>query len=218
MQRIVSLRQSLSPNLWSKLIDGILSVIILCLTWMVIAICIYPIESVFGMPGLLIYILGLLSVAMYSLQQSLVQRKSEPTRAWFGIAAGVICWAVIWISTHVGASLEFPATIIFLIMVGLIVILFWRTIFTIGPRFFSLALLLSWVGYAVMTALSLLAERSQIFMFFFQIAGYLALLCAILLTGWMILKSQRRIHQIIAALAIWFLLTVAIYVFLGLMV
>src|SRR5512133_1046592 len=91
-----------SKEWWSKLNDGILAAAILMLTWMTVVLAIRPISVLFGPPGLLIYVLGLLAVAMFSLQQALVPGRADVIRAWYGMAGGILAWAVVEVTSYLG--------------------------------------------------------------------------------------------------------------------
>ncbi len=86
MQREWQFLPELSREWRSKLFDGVLATVVLCLTWLIVTITIRPVEVAFGAPGLLVYALGLVAAALYGLQQALSRAHSEPTRAWFGMA------------------------------------------------------------------------------------------------------------------------------------
>lgn len=198
----------------SKLVDGVLAAVVLYLTWLIVAITLEPIKVAFGAPGLLVYVLGLMAVALYALQQSLSHQHSEPTRAWFGLAGGFLAWAVVSISGRLGLPVEKAAGAILYIMVALIVVLLWRVL-PIGPRFFGLAFLLNWLGSIIMHAGKVLAQFSPVFDLLYRATGYLAILFGVLGLGWILFFSQRRIERIAGALGLWFLASLAVYVFWG---
>ena len=89
----------------------------------------------FGRSGLLVYILGLMGIAMFSLQRSLVSRYSETARAWYGMAGGLRAWSVI----EIGAVLDNrpvsgAATMVVLMMGALVTVLLWRPHLPQGAR------------------------------------------------------------------------------------
>ncbi len=201
---------------WSRLIDGILASAILVLTWLTIALSVRPISVIFGPPGLLVYVLGLLAVAMYALQHALTPRRSVTARAWFGITGGFLAWSVVEVSGYLGVPVT-PrlAGLVLLIMAALIVGLLWRTVLPVGARFFSLMFLLNWTEHALMHFQETLAGFSPIFKLTYRATAYLALIGAVLVLAWILFQSRRRIDRISAALTVWFLVSLAIYVFRG---
>ena len=85
-------QDSSEPTHWrrdlrSKILDGLLPALVLYLLLMLILFGLKPIQAFFGGPGLLVYVIGLLGVAMFSLQRSLMTSMSESARAWYGMAA-----------------------------------------------------------------------------------------------------------------------------------
>ncbi len=201
---------------WSKLTDGILTSGILILIWMMVALAIRPISVIFGPPGLLIYALGLLAVAMFSLQQALVPGRIDITRAWYGLAGGFLAWSVVEVISYLGVPImPSMAGMVLLIMVALIVWLLWRTVLPVGVRFFSLTLLLNWAEHVFMRIEEVLANMSPVFQLLYRATGFLAVFAAFMALGWILFQSRRRIQRISAALTIWFLLSLALYVFRG---
>jgi hypothetical protein len=205
-----------NPEWWSKLTDGILAASVLILIWLMIALAVRPITLVFGPPGMLIYVLGLLAVAMFSLQQALVPGRLDTTRAWYGIAGGFLAWSVTEVSIYLGVPLM-PnlAGLVPLIMVALIVTLLWRPVLPIGARFFSLTFLLNWSEHVFMRIEEMLASYSPIFELLYRATAYVALACVLLVLCWIVFQTRRRIQRISGALAIWFLISLALYVFRG---
>jgi hypothetical protein len=214
MQRELHAFPEINHELRSKLIDGVLSAVILCLMWLVVALSIRPVEVAMGRPGLLIYVLGLMAIAVLCLQQAQGIRRSEPAQAWYGMAGGFLAWAVASVSEYFGLPVQNSAGLILLIMVSLIVAQLWRVL-PIGARFFGAAFLLNWLGTLVMILGEMLAKLSPILTFLYRATGYLALLLALLGLGWVLFSSKRRIERITGALGIWFLLSLALLIFQG---
>lgn len=211
-----SLQVATSRDLWSKLTDGLLAALILYLLWLLVALSIRPIEARFGQPGLLVYTLSVLAVSMYALQHSIFQRHSETTRAWYGIAGGVLAWSVVQVTTFLGApTLVNTGAIILIIMVALIFMLLWRASMPLGMRFFGLTLLMNWAELLLMQMQASLSALSPIFALTFRLTGYTALFGIVLAVGYILSYSQRRIQRVSAALAIWFFASLALYVFWG---
>jgi len=60
-----------------------------------------------------------------------------------------------------------------------------------------------------------LAAFSPVFHLAYRATGFLAIIAALLAIGWILFKSRRRMQRISAALTIWFLFSLALYVFRG---
>jgi hypothetical protein len=201
---------------WSKLSDGILAIAALTLLWMVVPLAARPIKTLFGLPGLLIYALGMLAISMLCLQQSIVSRHSDATRAWFGTAGGFLAWGVVAVSSYLGVPvLPSLAGILLLVMVALIVILLWRNILPVGVRFFSLGLLFNWAGQIFILIQEWLARHSPIFALSFRATAVVAAIGTISGIAWILFRSRRRLQRVSGALGIWFLVSLVIYVIQG---
>lgn len=199
---------------WSKLTDGLLPALILILLWRTISLAVAAIDAQFGMPGLLIYGLGLLAISMFSLQQALLARHSETLRAWYGIVGGFLAWSVAEVCAHLGLPiLPSLAGVLMLIMVGLIVALLWRSVFPLGVRFFSLTLLLNWSAFIFIQVQEWLASRSPIFLLSMRVTGVAAVFAALLTVGWILFQSRRRVQRVSGALVVWFLITLVFFTF-----
>lgn len=199
---------------WSKLTDGVLAVIVLVLLWVMVALVVQPIRVMFGLPGLLIYVLGLLATAMFALQQSISASHSETTRIWYGIVGGFLAWSVADVTTYLGIPLMPNISgVILLIMVALIVALLWRNILPNGVRFFSLTLLLNWTERVILSLQDWLAGISPVFTLSFRVAGALAGFFALLMFAWILFRTRRRVQRVVGALMVWFLISLVVYIF-----
>ncbi len=217
MERLLSMK--FSPNnreWWSKLTDGILTAVLMILVWLTVLLVIRPISLMFGTPGLLICVLALLAGAMAALQQALVPGRGDITRAWFGMAGGFLSWSVVEVNSYLGVPiLPNLAGMLLLVMVILIVTLLWRSVLPLGARLFSLVFLLNWTAHDFMRIQGVLAGLSPIFQLIYRATGYLAIFVLILVLGWMLFQSRRRLQRVSAALLIWFLFTISVYAFSG---
>lgn len=214
MQREWKRIPHLSRDWRSKLVDGMLSSFVLYMTWLLVALTIDPLRASFGRPGLLVYVLGLIAVSIYALQQALVSQRSDPTKAWFGTTGGFLAWAVISVSENFGLPVEKSASLILIILVSLILVVLWRVLPT-GPRFFGLAFVLNWLGSILMHSGKVLAAVSPVFTLLYRATGYISILFVVLVSIWILFLSRRRIERVSGALGLWFFISLALYVFRG---
>jgi hypothetical protein len=199
---------------WSKIADGLAAAGLITLLWFTVTLVIRPIQNQLGQPGLLVYGLGLLAISMFSLQQSLVPRRGETSRAWFGIAGGLLAWSVARVTAEMGVPiLPSLAGVIQLMMAGLIVFLLWRSVLPLGARFFSLTFLLSWSAYIFLAIHTYLAQLAPFFAVLLRVLGVAAGFLTLLLVAWILFQTRRRIQRISGALAVWFLITVMVEIF-----
>lgn len=198
---------------WSKFTDGILAALIMVLVWETITLVIPPIENSLGKPGLLVYALGLLAVAMASFQQALFSHHNEIMRARLGIAGGFFAWAVAEVSSVLGLPI-FPnlAGMVIFMMVTLIIGLLWRVL-PLGARFFSLVLILNWMEYIFLSIQQSLAPLSPVLSLSFRAVGIGAVFLAVLVIGWILFRTRRRMQRVSGAVALWFLIGLAARIF-----
>jgi hypothetical protein len=193
----------LRRDLRSKILDGLLPAVVLYLLLMLILFGLGPIRALFGGPGLLVYVLGLLGVAMFSLQRSLALGLSETTRAWYGMAGGVLAWAVVQISGMLEPATELGLReVVLLILVALVGALLWRQSLPLGVRFFWITFCANWSGSLFLFFLERVADWSPVLTLLYRLTGYAAAMACTLVVAWMLLRSQRRIQRIWASLVI----------------
>jgi hypothetical protein len=197
---------------WSKLTDGVLLAVILLLLWMTISLTIRPINAMFGAPGLLLFVLGLMAVSMYTLQQSIISRQPDTHRAWFGIAGGFLAWSVVLITSQMGVPI-FPnlASMLLLVLMALVVAILWRSVLPQGVRFFFLTFLMNWVGYIYAGVQEWILPISPVFTPVRLVIGALFSLAILYVLGWIFFRSRRRLHRISGGLMLWFLISMVIY-------
>jgi hypothetical protein len=208
---------STEQNDWlSRLTDSVLVVAILFLICQIINTAFPPVFRIFGQPGMLLSVLGLLAVSMFALQQSLILKLSEPARAWFGITGGLLAWAVVYNSAKInGNNLANFSSIIIMMMVVLMMLLLWKSMFPLGLRFFSLTLVFNWAVFIIMTVFGQMAEYSPIFFLLYKVTAAVSVIAGVIVFGWVLFQARQRIQRIRGALLIWFLISIALYVYRG---
>jgi hypothetical protein len=203
----------LKQDLLSKLIDGLLAALFLLLLTVVVDIFVRPINQQFGSPGLLVYTLAILALSVFTLDRSLNTGLPETTRGWYGLVGGMLAWAVAVFSLKMAmVDVLGDANILLFILLALVVATLWRRVLPIGSKFFSLALLLSWIGQYFQTKMSIIDQFLPSLAGSFNWESYLAVLAVIATFFWLFFYSDRRLKRLWAALWIWFFLAVLIYV------
>ena len=113
---------SLRYDFRSKLYDGLLPFVALLLLGALVELGLRPVVWMWGEIVLLVLGLGLMAVAMFSLQRGLAQRMVEATRGWYGMAAGLLAWRVLDIAGLLsGAEKSSLGSILALVLAGLVV-------------------------------------------------------------------------------------------------
>ena len=140
---------------------------------------------------------------------------TDTIRAWYGIAGGFLAWSVVAVSSHLGGGEE-PnhVSVVLLMLSTLIFFQIWRFL-PVGARFFCLSFFLNWTETVVMRGQAALAPQSPIFTLIYRLTGYAAVLAAVLVLGWILFHTRKRIQRINGALALWFMISLALYVFRG---
>lgn len=200
-------------DLRSKLIDGLLTALLLLLLTIVVVFFVAPINRQFGYPGLLVYTLILLALSAYTLDRSLNTRLPETTRAWYGLIGGMLAWNVAVFSSRMALSdLLSDAYLLIFILLTLIVITLWHRVFPISVKFFSQALLLSWLCQYLQSKAVIMDQFLKSLTGSFNWVSYLAILGVMGTLFWLFFYSDRRIKRMWGALWIWFFLAMLVYV------
>lgn len=202
-------------DLSSKFIDGLIPALILYLLNVLVLMTTPPLDQYFGGTGLLVFVVGLVAVAMFSLQRALVSRSSEVARAWYGMAGGLLAWWVIEASSRLeNRSLVSLTSFMVLIMASLMTGLLWRPILPLGARFF-MASLLGLAGVRVVIVfLHPFSDWSPVLRLLYIGLGIGFIVALIGVMAWMFLFSERRIQRMGAALSMALLAIGTFYLFL----
>lgn len=203
-------------DLSSKFFDGILPVFVLYLVWQTTLLPVGILYHRFGGPGLMVYALGLIAVAVYSFQRGLSTRIAETTRGWYGMASGLLAWAATEFTSMISQeSLSDLDTAIPLLLAILITALLWRQYLPAGARFFLTTYLSNGAGHILITFFRLLAGTSPAASLFYLIMGYAAIALALGGLGWILFFSERRLQRMWAALVVLMTASAAVYIFWG---
>ena len=202
-------------DLTSKFVDGLIPAFILYLLNVLILMTIGPLDRFFGGTGLLVFVIGLVAVAMFSLQRALWSRSSEVARAWYGMAGGLLAWWVIEASSLLeNRPLVGLASFVVLIMASLMTGLLWRPFLPLGARFF-MASLLGLAGERVaIVFLHPFSGWSPVVRLLYIGLGIGLIVALIGVMAWMFLFSERRIQRMGAALSMALLAIGVFYLFL----
>ncbi len=206
-------------ELRSKLVDGLLTPLVLVLLSVLLALLVRPIEIIFQRPGLLIYTIILLAFAILSLERCVVPRYSDVVRAGWGIVGGVLTWAVIEMSNLIGVrGLTSETGMISMVLVGLVIGVLWRKVLPLGVKFFSIALLGGWVGHLGLYYINLVVIMNSI-----ESSSGTYPILGIALSGlsmvailWNFLQSKSRLSRLWAGMILWMCIMLLIYIFRGL--
>lgn len=205
-------------ELRSKLIDGLLTPLVLVLLSVLLALLIRPIDIIFQRPGLLIYTIILLAFAILSLERCVVARYPEPVRAIWGIVGGVFTWGVIEMSNFIGVrGLTSETGMVSMVLVGLIVGVLWRKVLPSGVKFFAVALLGGWVGHMGLYYTNLVVSMNSVESSYsaYPIIGLVVLGLSLIILLWIFVQSKSRLSRLWGAMFFWMCIMLLIYIFRG---
>jgi len=153
---------------------------------------------------------------MFALQHSIQEKNSHILRAWYGIAAGFLCWVVTEISMLLGTPLfPWPGGVVIIIMVALVFYILWINGLPFGVKFFTAVFFLNWATHLFVELQEFFAFDSPVFTLTYRITGYAAGLGIFLTLGYILFNSKRRIERVCASVLVWFLFSLVIYIFRG---
>jgi hypothetical protein len=104
---------------------------------------------------------------------------------------------------------------VLLLMTAMVLAVLWRHVLPVGVKFFGITLVLNWAEHVLMHIQETLSGMSPIFTLTYRMTGYAAILGAVFTFGYIVFHSKQRIQRISAALLLWFLCSLALYVFRG---
>lgn len=205
-----------SENQKSIVVDGLLLIVVLTLLSLLLNLLIAPIQSIFGISGLLVYAFVLLAICIYCLDRALVPGFYETTRAWYGAVSGVLSWMVVALTDSMGVNaLTQISAAVWLILVSLITSILWRRVLPIGARYFFITLLMSWIARFLLVAKETLMQLDGDYLRYLNLSGYLAVFGALVAIIWMFLRARQRTQRMWMAVWTWFFVVIALGVFVG---
>jgi len=174
-------------------------------------------KVIFGSPGVLALTFGILAATILCLDRSLVFHLSDTARAWYGMVGGVLAWMLVILNNSLEGDLYFNQSFILaLIMTSLVVSVLWRRILPLGGKFFAMTFLLGW-GNSLLLLVKQQFEISYLWsiQIVWVIVGYLAILGVIVVVGWLLTFSERRLQRLWGGVVLWILGSLAFEVLWG---
>ncbi len=137
---------SLTVDVRSKLVDGILSFIAIFLLMGVFIVLMKPFAAL-GTWGMWAYLVLMFVGGIGALWFSIQERFEDVALAWWGILGGMCAWSVTEMGGELGlvAVEDWDGIVLFLLTVATTAVL-WQ-FFPIGPKFWFIVLFLNWGGH-----------------------------------------------------------------------
>jgi hypothetical protein len=202
-------------DLKSKLVDGLLALLLICVLLFVLIILMVPLGRL-GDAGYWLYGLITLAATAVCLYLAVWKPKSDVQQAWLGIAAGMCAWSVQEASGTLGlVALEDADGVILFVLITTFLVILWKKM-GIGTRFALGFLWLNWFGHLLLKGQVYLCEAgSGFFCGLLPLTGYLAGAVILGLLVWLFGWSKNRIQRLWLASWIWLAMTTIVYVIKG---
>jgi len=189
----------------SKLLDGRLPAFILLLAAFVTRLAGVAVSTYLGAPGMLVLLLIVLSVSMFLLEQSLLNRRAEHVRIWDGMRSGLFAWLVLSSVELLGPSaLTGRNGLLMLLMVSMISFILWRRIYPIGMKYFSIQLLANWTVLMAFGGLEMFFHTFAWFRFLMMVVAVAGGVVSLLLVLWILASSRTRTQRMKYSSWLWF--------------
>jgi len=188
----------------SKLRDGLLPAFVLLLLVAVPSLLIPPIQSQFDRPGLLVYMLLLVTAGVMLLAAALHEDQPMVRRAWYGLAGGVVIWMAAEVSGRLsGTALTSINAVAYFLIIGLIVAILWRRVLPLPVRWFALVFFLNWVTRFLVSGEQFLAGYFQLAKWAYLITAGFGLLGMLITLFFIIWRSREPMQRMRMAVWLW---------------
>jgi hypothetical protein len=189
----------------SKVNDGLIPPVVLILLTLLFNLIVIPIEFVLKLPGMLVFVLLLISFGAIALDRSIQARYSHSERAFQGMLAGLFFWfAADTIGLLGETNFNSQSSILFMLLVALVVTAMWRSIFPSGVKFFAIVFLLNWIGRFLFSGQIELIQGSNAIFNAQNVYGVIAVVCVVLFVFVLFLRTKSRSQRLWFAIGIWF--------------
>lgn len=191
-------------NWVSKLRDGLLPALVMLLLIVVPSLLMLPIQTRFGRPGLLVYMLVLLMLGMILLERSLHEDRPIIRRAWYGQAGGMLTWMATEVTDRLSETglISLDAVPFFLIL-GLVIAILWRRVLPLPARWFVLVFFLNWSSRLIISGEKFVVGYFPHLRLIYPITigiGSVGALACFFVIMW---RSRNRLQRIQAAIGLW---------------
>lgn len=197
----------------SKLRDGLLPAVVMLLLVIVPSLIMLPVQNRAGRPGLLVYLLVLLTLGLILLERSLHDDRPIIRRAWYGLAGGMLTWMAADAADRLsGAGLVSLNAVAFFLIIGLVVAILWRRVLPVPARWFMLAIFLNWASRFMVSGeqfiVGIFPETRLVYTVTIAL-GIAGTLASLFYITW---RSRERLARMRAAIVLWFSVLVMLQV------
>jgi hypothetical protein len=189
----------------SKLRDGLLPALVLVLLVIVLSLLIPPIQEFLHRPGLLVYMLILLTLGVVFLASALHEDQPITRRAWYGLAGGMITWMATEVTDRLSSSgLTSINAVPYFLIIGLFVTILWRRVLPLPVRWFILVFFLNWVSRFIVAGEQTLVvyfPQANLVYLVTALLGIAGIVTSLLFITW---RSRERVQRMRMAVWLWF--------------
>lgn len=191
-------------NWVSKLRDGLLPAVVMLLLIVVPSLLMLLIQTRFGRPGLLVYMLVLLMLGMILLERSLHEDRPIIRRAWYGLAGGMLTWMATEVTDRLSeAGLISLDAVPFLLILGLVIAILWRRVLPLPARWFVLAFFLNWASRLIIAGEQFVVDHLPHLQLIYPVTIGIGIASALAWFFVIIWRSRNRLQRIQAAIGLW---------------
>lgn len=195
--------KNIKIDLYDKLINGILTPLLLILLAFFLALLMPVVEVTSGSPGMLIYSILLIAGSTIFLERSIFENFGDPVQARFGMAGGLVGWMVIESSIKIDlAKISSETGVIIYMLVFLVVVIFWRKLFPVGAKFYFTVLLSCWSGHLFLEVIRFLSVGNPYAVLIMQIAAFTAIGTTIISLIWILFRSTTAMQRLWGAIVL----------------
>jgi len=206
----------IKKDLGSKVFDGIGSAGINLVLFVGLMFLQKPFYQLLGRPGLLTYGIVLMAVSLVCLDRAVRPRFPVTRQGWSGMIGGTLAWLVVYLSLQMeGISFSgmMPATLF--LFVTLFAFVLSHRIPLIGLKFYCSTFLMGYFVYLCMNGVAHWTGRIRFIGEAWKMAGYISLPAGIIIIGWMIYYSEKRVDRLWMGVWLLFFSLLAVSVFWG---
>ncbi len=198
----------------SKIADGIGGALQLLLMLAFTSLVFLPITQTLNTFGTVLYLLILFAGGVFFLYRSLAPNQTDAHRASAGMLSGLLLWQIL---NHSGLTsrlgLFASNGVLIWLIAALVIVFMWIKVFPLGLRFFTLLLLLNWLGKLYVTRFALHGNWPALLEMVLNAIRYLGIL-GIGASVWFILfRSRSVLERKYGAAALYFFVLLSFLLF-----
>ncbi|MBE2221916.1 MAG: hypothetical protein IAF02_10265 [Anaerolineae bacterium] len=202
---------SVTLDIRSKLVDGLLSFVVMFLLMGMLIVLMKPFEAIGGW-GMWSYLVLMFALGIGTLWLSIQERFSEVGNAWLGILGGMCAWSVTEMAGELGfvAVEDWDGIVLLLLTVATTAVL-WR-FFPVGPKFWFVLLFLNWGGHVFIKLQRYIFAGQSLLETTYLLTVISLLLVIVAMLYWIFVRATTRIQRLWSAVYIWSAVSIIFFI------